>query len=914
MRPVLCRPFIGRQQELAYLRERRLEAGLSHGGMVLISGDAGVGKSRLVSEFCKSLAYSRWKIGYGACLEFASRPYGPILEVLDQAGGAPFELGAAATKYEQFDAIADHLATIASRSALIAVVEDLHWADAATLDLLAYLGAKLHRMRVLLVASVRADELHPDRPATGAAEKIARNARAGRIELGPLRGVDLRAFIDEALADIPLPEETRRAVALAGDGNPFFTEELLKSAVERNSARAEARSERELPQTVRATLLERLRPFDEAERRVMTQAAVIGRTFGLELLAATLETEPSSLLPALRRARDFQLVEEVKPDVFRFRHGLTRDAIYHEFLGAELQPRHRTIALALEEAPAEQRSIEALAYHWWAAKDAAQAIRYNQLAGDAAAGIHAREDAIAFYERALEFDMDAGARGLAVKKIADCRLALSWTKEAQATYAAAADIFRAAGDYEREAACRVTAAITAYGIGLRDPTGPLEAMLTRLDADEYRARSRVQLGLAWLAATFWFPTRAARLLELVDRRALTDAADIALRFHNVAAFVAMTLGDVDVFRRELTAWISAAEAGGSLSTVTGACINGAMCFSFFGLHEEAQENVERAMQLAREAHSRHSQETVHAFASLCYLMRGDLVQARAELEAVSASSDNRVNITFATAWGTVVGAALDDRALVEKWFDGFEATIALKPEVECGGGFAEIMVRRGRHRDAAALLHRALPECELMRGNVITLLAVGRYGAAADRERARVYLERAAEGPVELPERPALALFDAIECRRAGRADEAVALARDAADGFRRLRMPLLEAQALELAGEFEAALALFRRCGATYDVRRLASNRGIEDDALSGNATEALKMLSARECEIATLAAGGQSNLEIARRLSITHKTVEKHLASAYQKLHITSRAQLGAFVKPHWSAAGNGMPEAQH
>src|SRR5579871_3123921 len=217
-------------------------------------------------------------------MEFASRPYGPILEILSRLDAAPFELVAAGTKREQFDAIAGRIERVAARTAAIAVIEDLHWADAATLDLLAFLGPKLHHMRVLIVASVRTDELHPEHPATAATAKIARNARAERIELGPLRGAELQTFIDAALDGIALPGEVLRAIALAGDGNPFFIEELLKNAVERSSAFGQSRSRRDLPQTVRATLLERLRPFDETERRIVAQAALIGRSFGLELL------------------------------------------------------------------------------------------------------------------------------------------------------------------------------------------------------------------------------------------------------------------------------------------------------------------------------------------------------------------------------------------------------------------------------------------------------------------------------------------------------------------------------------------------------------------------------------------------------------------------------------------------------
>ncbi len=82
VRPILCRPFVGRRDELAYLRERRLEAGASRGSSIFIAGDAGLGKSRLIAELCRSLAYSRWRITHGPCREFGGRPYGPILDAL----------------------------------------------------------------------------------------------------------------------------------------------------------------------------------------------------------------------------------------------------------------------------------------------------------------------------------------------------------------------------------------------------------------------------------------------------------------------------------------------------------------------------------------------------------------------------------------------------------------------------------------------------------------------------------------------------------------------------------------------------------------------------------------------------------------------------------------------------------------
>ncbi|MBD5636004.1 MAG: hypothetical protein IAI49_16165, partial [Candidatus Eremiobacteraeota bacterium] len=712
-------------------------------------------------------------------------------------------------------------AALAARNALILVVEDLHWADAATLDLLAHLGSKVQRMRILLLASLRPEDLQPEHPGSAGIAKIERAARAGRIDLAPLAGSELHAFIDEALAETTLPAETRRAIARVGEGNPFFTEELLKNAVER-SADPDAPSA-DLLHTVRATLLERLRPFDPGERRIVAQSAVIGRTFNLELLATSLGTEPERLLPTLRRARDFQLIEELEPKVFRFRHRLTHEAIYADFLSSERGPLHRTVALALESAPEPERSIEALAYHWWAAGDAVRSTRYNELAGDAAGRVYAHEDAIAFYERALEGGRtDPATRGTILEKIAERRFALTWTEAAHATYCEAADAFRAARTYEREANCRVHAAVLAYTAGMPAPTASLEAMLTRLDPADYLACSRIHLGLAWLAATFWFPTRAAHHLELVDPRALAQAPDINSRFHNVAAWVAMTVGDLAAFRREHAAWVEAARAGDPIRRLAAAHINGAMCFSFFGMHDEALENVASAARIARDSRNRYVEESAFAFSSFTYLMCGDLKRARASIEAVPTTTENHVNFTFATAWGTIVAAHLDDAAMIEKWFDRFDGVVPRTLEMECGAGFAEILARRGRHAEAAALLHGVIPDCELIRGNVLTLLAVGRYGAPQDRKRAREYLVRGAHGPAELPERPALALFDAYECARDERPGEAAALALEAAGGFRRLRLPLLEAAALEVAGETDAALALYRRCGAAYDLRRL--------------------------------------------------------------------------------------------
>jgi DNA-binding CsgD family transcriptional regulator len=294
-----------------------------------------------------------------------------------------------------------------------------------------------------------------------------------------------------------------------------------------------------------------------------------------------------------------------------------------------------------------------------------------------------------------------------------------------------------------------------------------------------------------------------------------------------------------------------------------------------------------------------AESAAHAMSAFAYLSIGDLEGARRAVDAVRAlPTDSGVAIAHAASWGTLAGLHLDDDALIEHWYDRLAATISPFGAVIYAAGYAEIMHRRGRTEDAQALLHRAIDFGDAPRGLFMTLLAIARIGAPSDFAKARALLAHAADAPLEVPERPALALFDALVEQRNLRFENVAKPARAAAEGFRRLGYPLLEAAALELTGERAAAFTIYRRLGALADVRRLERS-GEGADKAKPDATAARSGgLSSREGEIATLVARGRSNLEIAHELAISHKTVEKHLGSIYQKLGFSSRAQLAAHV----------------
>ena len=135
--PVFCRPLIERREELDLLHERRRGASAGHGGLVLLAGEAGVGKTRLISEFARSLTVPRLRVVLAHCREFAQRPYAPVLDLLTQLDTQANSLAPARSRDEQFEPLIQAFTLESERSTIIALIEDLHWSDPATAELIA---------------------------------------------------------------------------------------------------------------------------------------------------------------------------------------------------------------------------------------------------------------------------------------------------------------------------------------------------------------------------------------------------------------------------------------------------------------------------------------------------------------------------------------------------------------------------------------------------------------------------------------------------------------------------------------------------------------------------------------------------------------------------------------------------------
>jgi predicted ATPase len=404
---VRCRRFIGRRRELDFLVQCRRDLAKGHGRIVLVRGDAGIGKSRLIRAFLEATGSARGRVAIGRCRTFASRPYEALLEVLDAFASPGAKLIPAASQDEQRSRIVDALLASASRHASVAILEDLHWADRETVAVLARLGEHVSTKRLLIVATYRGSDVHADHPLFAQIAALLRSPAVSEIALDALSRPETNALIDGALEGAgQVSADARSAVASVAEGNPFFIEELLRSALDRTGR---SRSAPAWPATVRAAIRERIAHLEPADRAIIAQAAVIGRRFDLELLAQASGIDPPHVLATLARARALQIVEETDdPSTFSFRHALTREVTFDDQLAAQRRPLHRRIADALEARGVDDRTLDALAYHWSAAGEGAKALLYGERAGDHAQSVHDYEGAVACYERTRALLADQG--------------------------------------------------------------------------------------------------------------------------------------------------------------------------------------------------------------------------------------------------------------------------------------------------------------------------------------------------------------------------------------------------------------------------------------------------------------------------------------------------------------------------
>jgi DNA-binding CsgD family transcriptional regulator len=896
-RSLIFERFAGRDEELRFLVDLRARSRRDvRGATVALVGEAGVGKSRLLTEFQMAVRKGEGGGFVRVRCEELAVAYAPLigaLRALQQlhplrtsasiaralqlmtVADSDESLDAVERKRSILDSLVEAIGGAAKRlGQLTLVVDDVHWSDLSSLEAMRALARDIETVPLLLVLSYRMEDLAADSARAFAFAQIEREG-VDRIVLQPLSADDVGSLLRELVPGVSGAVVNR--VCELSEGKPYVAEELVRSIVERGPDADFA-----APLSLRSAVLERVARLAPAHREIIDRAAVLGRNFSPGDLQA-LGTSNAHLAAALRDAFDLQLLEEKEIDGqpwFRFRHALTRDILYRNLLGFEREALHLQIADHLERAG---NRLAELAYHRSAARDLPRAVSANEGAGDQAAGVAAFADAVKFYARALDFASDIDTVARLARKRAESA----------------------------------------------DRCGDLETLAQAVPSDAERlvAGGRVDEALAVLIVAI----RPLGMSRPLDARALLDRANHLLTPQTSAAQrFSLELQNAHILRSELrneealAACLRAEPLAVTPYDRRAVFLSKAYCYIRLLDLESAQRELERRM---REPAPDDPTEEAHTLAGMVNIAgrRGQLREGfRLSLEAASrwrlAKRERAAFFQYCNA--AIFAADLGDFAFVN---EVLERSRRERREGNQGLIAARVRTARAIGGDPAPLLE--MWEQQVAVGNLYLTISIAQDlpFMLPDREQARMVAVRAMEAiPAESFEgemmeaifefgnqgdiAKGLALHDSVQ---RDESDIWLAIlaaqvrARFAKWDHRPLEMAIQARKIIELAtqmdhwlflytgqelaGDAEAARATLVRVGAKAELERF-------DRRVRRVATPVLNLssLTRREEQIARLIAGGMRTRDVAGRLAIGPRTVETHLANLYAKLGISTRLEL--------------------
>ncbi|MGW2340938.1 helix-turn-helix transcriptional regulator [Streptomyces sp. NPDC001661] len=423
-------PFIGRADELARLTGVLERAAAGDPRAVLVAGDAGVGKTRALTEAAAHAAATGLTVLTGHCVDLGDvgLPYLPFTEILGAAAaddrlapafaaypavnrliGGASGVGSApdpGSRLQLFEGVAGLLADLADLTPLLLVVEDLHWADQSSRDLLRFLLSRgvLQRpapggppRRLAVFASYRADDLHRRHPLRPLLAELIRLPAVDRLDLRPMADADMARLV-RARRTGPVPDSTVRRIVDRAEGNAFYAEELL-AALPGDGEGADSPA---MPSGLADVLLIRIEQLTETAQQVLRTAAVAGRRVGHELLRAAVQLPEEELESALREAVGRLLLVPGDDATYSFRHALTREAVYADLLPGERVRLHGRFAALLAGEGRSPQSAAERAHHSRESHDLADALAASIEAADHAQRVGAPAEELRHLETALE--------------------------------------------------------------------------------------------------------------------------------------------------------------------------------------------------------------------------------------------------------------------------------------------------------------------------------------------------------------------------------------------------------------------------------------------------------------------------------------------------------------------------------
>ena len=978
-------PLVGRAQELGQLLVHLDRAVAGRSSAVLLAGDAGVGKTRLLEELAVQASKRGMRVLTGHCVDLGEvgLPYLPFVDLLRPVAtdpelapqsarnpvlagmltgrpgvaahvppvaaeadlGRPLPNRAAPQpaddgRLQLFESVAGLLGELASAQPLLVVLEDVHWADRSSRDLLRYLLARLAGEPVTVVASYRSDDLHRRHPLRPLLAELVRLPGVERIDLGPLADEEVIQLV-RSLSDV-VPVSTVDDVVARAEGNAFYAEELLAAALQGEA----------LPWALADVLLARVEQRSAAAQQVLRIAAVAGRRVRHELVAAAGGLAPEALDEALAEAVHHHLLV-VSDHRYRFRHALLREAVIADLLPGEHVRLHASIAAYLAATPGAGTAAER-AHHARGSNDLPGALRASLEAAEEAHRMGAPAEHLMHLKTALALWSavpDAAAiaerdQPAVLLEAASAARAVGEPHRAVALLRSALEVLGAAGDPEIRARVHYTLAQTL--VRVEDPSGAYRESSAAIGLIPAEPPSLVR---TWAVATHARMSYSLGLLAEGDAAAeealgAADALGLDGAWSDTVVSRLRARGNVDPgeLRAGLQQALERAGRSGDAEIEMRVLYNCATVAFEAGRIDEALSWTRRAVTRARDLGMEwafYPTELRHLQVTALYVA-GEWDASLTEAGVLSRVPDMAAHVRAA---GLLVLAGRGDPTARERLAEARALVPRLKEHVLLGlvtaaaeidlaawaddAAGAAVAAREGAHRlreqwddDHLGVL-RLVAYALAPIGDAAAAARVTGNAAIADRwvaegeallelARSAVDVYRRTVGEMGIEGRAWLARVEAEDARLHDTASPELWQAAVDAFGFghvyeqarsgRRLAEALLATgDRAGAADQARAALKVALRLGA----RPLQSavegliRRGRLDVELPGRqAVDPAAVLTPREAEVLALLAQGRTNRQIGGELYISEKTASVHVSHILAKLSAGGRAQAVAIA----------------